>query len=456
MSKRTATSRKGRSGGDERLTRPLRRAELKHAEEPYDSIAGTAMRKRTTNLCADAQDIKARVDAGDGFELGSLAWACQQIEQVKAGLRVDPGQAYSLEFTRAAEILREHDPVQFNSLRRLLKDKQVRLGEFDRLIHQRQQERAQDNKRARSAAARALRSATAATASSGQSSVTRPHPGRNTAGRVVPDGIQIGCHLASAEGLFWLKGIGRGAPPVQLPLANFTARIVTEIQRDDGLESSREFEIEACLSGRTQRFVVAAKQFGGMRWVMEKLGARAVIAAGAGTKDRVRESIQLLSSAQLVERTVYTHTGWRKLGTEWVYLHGGGALGASGPIAGVETSLPAALAPFILPPPPAGADLRSAITASLALLDLAPDRVTVPTLGAVWRSILGTVDFSLFVHGATGRFKTALAALIQQHFGAEFSARHLPGSWASTANFNESLAFIAKDAARCDRRFQTS
>ena len=34
----------------------------------------------------------------------------------------------------AAEILREHDPVEFNSLRRLLKDKLVRLGEFDRLI----------------------------------------------------------------------------------------------------------------------------------------------------------------------------------------------------------------------------------------------------------------------------------------------------------------------------------
>ena len=35
----------------------------------------------------------------------------------------------------------------------------------------------------------------------------------------------------------------------------------------------------------------------------------------------------------------------------------------------------------------------------------------------------GAVDFSVFVCGATGRFKTALAALIQQHFGADFAAR---------------------------------
>jgi hypothetical protein len=52
----------------------------------------------------------------------------------------------------------------------------------------------------------------------------------------------------------------------------------------------------------------------------------------------------------------------------------------------------------------------------------------------------------VFVYGATGRFKTALASLLQQHFGAGFAAHRLPGSWASTANFNEVLAFIAKDA----------
>jgi hypothetical protein len=111
----------------------------------------------------------------------------------------------------------------------------------------------------------------------------------------------------------------------------------------------------------------------------------------------------------------------------------------------IETSLPAALAPFSLPASPTGAELKGAIRASLAVLDLARDRVTVPTLGAVWRSILGAADFSVFVYGATGRFKTALASLLQQHFGTGFAAHRLPGSWASTANFNEVLTFIAKD-----------
>jgi hypothetical protein len=148
----------------------------------------------------------------------------------------------------------------------------------------------------------------------------------------------------------------------------------------------------------------------------------------------------------MAERTVYTHTGWRKLDGEWAYLHGGGALGATGAVTGVETSLPAALAPLILPAPPTGPELRNAIRASLAVLDLAPDWVTVPTLGAVWRSLLGTANFSVFVYGATGRFKTALASILQQHFGTGFAAHRLPGSWASTANFNEVLAFVGKDA----------
>src|ERR1700719_2676904 len=170
------------------------------------------------------------------------------------------------------------------------------------------------------------------------------------------------------------------------------------------------------------------------------------MAAGMGIKDRVREAIQLLSSKQMPARTVHTHTGWRKLDGGWAYLHGGGALGATGAVTGVETSLPAALAPFLLPASPTGAELKGAIRASLAVLDLAPDRVTVPTLGAVWRSILGAADFSLFVYGATGRFKTALASLLQQHFGMGFAAHRLPGSWASTANFDEVVTFIAKDA----------
>jgi hypothetical protein len=243
---------------------------------------------------ADAASRQERNGAPEDVERGSLSLARHKIEEIKAGLRDDPGCAYSVEFTTAAEVLREHDPVEFNSLRRLLKDKRVRLGEFDRLIDQRRRERSEYRKRNGAVAA-------AHTARAAHAIGQAPPP--------VSGGVQIGRYLANAHGLFLLKSIGRGVPAIKLRLANFRASIVAEIRRDDGVDSTREFEIEARLGGQTRRLVVPAAQFASMKWVTEQLGARAVIAAGMGIKDQVREAIQLLSAPQMAERTLYAHTG---------------------------------------------------------------------------------------------------------------------------------------------------
>jgi hypothetical protein len=93
--------------------------------------------------------------------------------------------------------------------------------------------------------------------------------------------------------------------------------------------------------------------------------------------------------------------------------------------------------------------LADAVRASLRLLELGPDTITAPVLGAVYRAPLAEpapVDFALHLAGPTGAFKTELAALAQAHFGAAFNGRHLPASWADTANMLEKKAFLAKDA----------
>lgn len=98
-------------------------------------------------------------------------------------------------------------------------------------------------------------------------------------------------------------------------------------------------------------------------------------------------------------------------------------------------------------PPPADCKARvGAIRASLGFLSLAADRIGCPLLAAVYRAAFGKVDFSLFLAGPSGVFKTALAALCQQHFGAEMDAQALPAHFGSTANALEELAFTAKDA----------
>ncbi len=112
---------------------------------------------------------------------------------------------------------------------------------------------------------------------------------------------------------------------------------------------------------------------------------------------------------------------------------------------GVRVRLTEPFTRFMLPSLTTKEELQKAVRASVKLLDLAPDTLTVPLFAGIWRVAAGGTDFSQFLIGPSGTFKTALAALIQQHWGAELDAQHLPAGWSSTANANEALSFLAKD-----------
>jgi hypothetical protein len=234
--------------------------------------------------------------------------------------------------------------------------------------------------------------------------------------------------------------------PVPELLSNFAARIVQDVVYDDGAEQSRRLALEGTLSdGRPlPRVEVPAGDFAGMTTIVPSWGTIAVKSAGWGATDHLRCAIQLLSG-DVPRRTVFTHLGWRKVENEWVYLHAAGAVGSTGPVATVEVDPPAPLAGYVLPDP-GDEHLAATVRASLRVLDLGPNRLTVPVLAAVYRAVMGGSDFGLHLAGPTGVFKTELAALAQQHFGAGLDARHLPGSWASTGNSLEALGFAAKDA----------
>ncbi len=253
-------------------------------------------------------------------------------------------------------------------------------------------------------------------------------------------------YLATPLGIVWKKPSRSEGEPISIALTNFTARIVRDVMEDDGAETRRAFEIEARISGaQNVALTVPAGGFQGMGWVTEKLGAGAFIAPGYGAKDHARAAIQLLSP-KIEESRVYTHTGWREIDGKSVYLHGGGAIGANGPVPGVAVALPENLADYGLPEPPDTDVLCEAIRASLAILDIAPDRIGAPVLGAAWRAPLGEADFSIHLAGESGTRKSCVAALAMQHWGASWNDKHLPGAWASSANSLEADAFAAKDA----------
>jgi hypothetical protein len=246
--------------------------------------------------------------------------------------------------------------------------------------------------------------------------------------------------------LCWLRQTMHGEFPV--PLANFTARIVEQQVRDDGTERSTAFIVEGKLAdGRPlPRGEVTAEQFSAMRWPVRLWGSQAVVHAGHNLADHARAAIQLLSGDPPT-RVLYTHSGWRQIGDAWFYLHQGGAIGPQGVQPGIDVALPDALSGYVLPQPPEGPDLVKAIQASLGMLtDLAPDHVAFPVLAAVYRAVLASCDFAPHLHGPTGVFKSEIAGLAQQHYGAGLDARHLPASWSSTGNSLEALAHAAKDA----------
>jgi hypothetical protein len=244
-------------------------------------------------------------------------------------------------------------------------------------------------------------------------------------------------------GFVRLKNTQEGEIPRRL--TNFTARVEEEVIRDDGAETKRIYRIVGKAGERSlPKTDVPATQFGSLNWVSEEWGLAARITAGQGAKDYTREAIELLSEGATT-RHVHAHTGWRvpPAGGELAYLHAGGAIGAED----VEVELEPGLERYALPTPGPPEELAEAVRQSLAFLEVAPERVTAPLLGAAYLAPLSEIvvpDFTLWLWGGTGSFKSTLAALTLSHFGT-FTEEELPISFESTPNFVERILFLLKD-----------
>lgn len=235
-----------------------------------------------------------------------------------------------------------------------------------------------------------------------------------------------------------------------VPLSNFVARIVGEVVRDDGAETHTFLSLDGRLDtgAPLDRIEVSSQQFAGLGWVIAQWGTRPIVFAGASTKDHLRAAIQTMSPDPC-RRVIYAHTGWRRIGDGWCYLHAGGALGHHGPVPGIEVDPGGKLQGFQLPASSEGDSPRDAIRASLALLAVAPDGVTVPLFLACYRAPLGPSPFGIHIAGRTGNGKSVLQGLAQSHWGATFDHQTIPGNWQSTRTALEVLTFAAKDAVIC-------
>ena len=243
-------------------------------------------------------------------------------------------------------------------------------------------------------------------------------------------------------GMVRIEGRKDGAAR-HIPLTNFNARIVREIVSDDGVEQHLTLGLQADVAGKTICFVLQPPEFNRMNWVLRELGPKAIIYPGQ--QQHARTAIQSLSG-EIRQDRVFGHLGWTRDNRSWIYLQPGQVIGAAPVVPDLKVCLADPLKHYYAPQPTDRDALVTAIRSSLRLLTVAQDRIMIPLLSAAYRAPLGTVDFALFLAGRTGTFKTAIAALCQQHFGAAMNAAHLPANFASTGCALEEIAFQAKDS----------
>lgn len=226
-------------------------------------------------------------------------------------------------------------------------------------------------------------------------------------------------------------------------LCNFSARIIADVIRDDGDEKTRALKIAAAVGEQAAEIVISAADFGRMDWPIEHLGAQANVYPTF--RDHARCAIQTISK-DIATLVSFTHIGWSIENGRAMYLHSKGAIAAGGHVPNLHIELDRRLSRFALPEPPTNGVRKAAILAALDMLNVAPDTITIPLLGSVFRATLGNVRCSLFITGQTGGGKSQLAALAQQFYGPEMTAAALPASWDSTPNALEALAHKCKDA----------
>ena len=286
-----------------------------------------------------------------------------------------------------------------------------------------------------------------------------------------------GPYEANDEGIFKITITKDGESSTRL--TNFDARIVAEIEFENGGRFDREFEISVRMNGEEKTVYVLASEYEEMKWVITKVGAGARIEEGFNNRDASRAAIQWLSAPIPVLRGIRS-LGWHCINDEFVFVHAGGVISADSvepadcpgedrsdvtgwtdrnlrhvgpkrPISQAQGTaylvcvrIPEVLSGYRLPDPSTGSALKEDIQKSMALLKFGPLHVTVPLYAAIWRAIFDATDFSVSVNGTTGQGKTERASLYLQHFGAELDSRNPLTTWRDTDNYRIAVMAAAR------------
>lgn len=232
-------------------------------------------------------------------------------------------------------------------------------------------------------------------------------------------------------------------------VTNFSAIITEEVLYHDGTATQKSVRIEGAILAdegepsedgwiKLPDAIIPAEKLESDSWLAAQWGTRPIVFGAI--KDFV---IALKLFSRPARRHVYKHIGWGEVDGKSVYLHAHGAIDAHGPRSDVEVELPFEIQRYEFQSQKA---TKEDVLASLRLINIARPEVTWPLLLATYRAAIGEADFAIHLAGRTGTRKSEICSLFQSHYGETMDARKLPGSWSSTENALEALAYRAKNA----------
>lgn len=234
-------------------------------------------------------------------------------------------------------------------------------------------------------------------------------------------------------------------------LCNFDLRIKREIIKNDGQTKTTFYELEGSYpdGNKIEPFIVPSSEFYNHSFIT-KIGRKAIPVVGPFIKEHIKSAIQDLSENVKIE-TEFTHTGFKEINNQWVFLHSNGALGATGNDESIKVDLMMSqLKAYCFEFETNKEKVKEFIRCAIDLLHIAPDYIMFPLLARNFRAPLAfiePIDSAFYLTGPTGCFKSTLLALKLGFFGRGFTYNRLPGNFESTANSIENIGFRLKDVA---------
>jgi hypothetical protein len=274
------------------------------------------------------------------------------------------------------------------------------------------------------------------------------------AGKIPDSRKTITYRYYEEHGQTFCERIGRKGEKTVCLLANFTARIVEQIERHEAGVVSLFYKIVGTRPDEIRDVTIPAGDFTRLVWV-QVLGSGFIIEPGRATKDMFLHAIQYLSECDRTPRVVeHASLGWIKHNEKHIYLHANGAIDKYGPCDDVRVGIHGVLNRYGLPDPPTTPDdVRAAIRDHLAIWELAqadlPGSQAAAAVVATlpFRAVLSPFNSMPHFGGPTGTFKTSISRLALQHFALiQGPDSSMPVDWYTTPNSIQRFLFDCRDS----------